>query len=289
MANGITPTDFPHGIDITAPGGLTALFDFHRRTFGDAVMEAGGEGGAGGDGGAGTPAGEPAGAPAGDPAGTPAGTPAGDPAGDPAGNDGGQGKTSTPPWGDPANFDAERAWSLIEGLRDDKAKADQRMSDAATKAATDAKNELAQSLGKALGIIPDDAPADPEALLQAATEDRDRTAQERDQAKETARLASIELAIYRSASRHEANVDELLDSRDFASKYAELDPTADDFASKLDAIITAKVEENPTKFKNAQVAPRSGGDFSHGTGGGNQPPANDIDALRQARQERRKL
>ena len=30
---------FPHGIDITAPGGLTALMAFHRLTFGDAVME----------------------------------------------------------------------------------------------------------------------------------------------------------------------------------------------------------------------------------------------------------
>lgn len=30
---------FPHGIDITAPGGVTALMAFHRRMFGDAVME----------------------------------------------------------------------------------------------------------------------------------------------------------------------------------------------------------------------------------------------------------
>ena len=287
MANGITPTNFPHGIDITAPGGLTALFDFHRQTFGNAVMEAG-DGAAGGDGGQGAPAGDPAGTPAGEPAGTPAGEPAGTPAGEPAGNDG-QGKNNTPPWGDPANFDAERAWSLIEGLRDDKTKADQRMTDAAKKAAEDAKNELAQSLGKALGIINDDEPADPEALLQAATAERDQSAQERDEAKEKARLASIELAIFRSAHKHDANVDELLDSRDFASKYAGLDPAADDFASKLDGLITAAVDDNPTKFKNAQVALRSGGDFTHGTGGGNQLPANDIDALRQARQERRKL
>lgn len=28
-----------HGIDITAPGGIAALMDFHRLTFGDAVME----------------------------------------------------------------------------------------------------------------------------------------------------------------------------------------------------------------------------------------------------------
>lgn len=30
---------FPHGIDITAPGGLAALFAFNRARFGDAVME----------------------------------------------------------------------------------------------------------------------------------------------------------------------------------------------------------------------------------------------------------
>lgn len=30
----------PHGIDITAPGGIDALMSFHRRTFGDAQMNA---------------------------------------------------------------------------------------------------------------------------------------------------------------------------------------------------------------------------------------------------------
>lgn len=33
-----------HGIDIAAPGGVAKLLDFHRQTFGDAVMEAGAEG-----------------------------------------------------------------------------------------------------------------------------------------------------------------------------------------------------------------------------------------------------
>ncbi|MGY5764977.1 hypothetical protein ACXET9_07250 [Brachybacterium sp. DNPG3] len=32
------PKPFPHGIDITAPGGIDALLAFHRRTFGDARM-----------------------------------------------------------------------------------------------------------------------------------------------------------------------------------------------------------------------------------------------------------
>ena len=31
---------FPRGIDITAPGGIAKLMNFHRLTFGDAVMEA---------------------------------------------------------------------------------------------------------------------------------------------------------------------------------------------------------------------------------------------------------
>ncbi|MGM7776128.1 hypothetical protein ACSVHC_08935 [Arthrobacter sp. KNU-44] len=31
--------NFPHGIDITAPGGIQKLLGFHRLTFGDAVME----------------------------------------------------------------------------------------------------------------------------------------------------------------------------------------------------------------------------------------------------------
>ncbi len=31
--------NFPHGIDITAPGGIERLLGFHRLTFGDAVME----------------------------------------------------------------------------------------------------------------------------------------------------------------------------------------------------------------------------------------------------------
>lgn len=39
------------GIDLTAPGGVAALLDFHRCHFGDAVMEDNGGAGTGGDGG----------------------------------------------------------------------------------------------------------------------------------------------------------------------------------------------------------------------------------------------
>lgn len=39
---------FPHGIDITAPGGIDQLIEFHRGTFGDWQMNANGAGSAGG-------------------------------------------------------------------------------------------------------------------------------------------------------------------------------------------------------------------------------------------------
>ena len=38
---------FPHGIDITAPGGIDQLIEFHRASFGDAQMNANGEAGSG--------------------------------------------------------------------------------------------------------------------------------------------------------------------------------------------------------------------------------------------------
>ncbi len=74
------PANTAHGIDLYAPGGLAALFEFRRQQFGDAVMET-------------DPAGAPPAAPATPPA-DPAGTPPADP---PAGN-----PPATPPTPTPA-------------------------------------------------------------------------------------------------------------------------------------------------------------------------------------------
>lgn len=43
------PKPFPHGIDITAPGGIDKLIEFHRSAFGDWQMNANGEGEGGGE------------------------------------------------------------------------------------------------------------------------------------------------------------------------------------------------------------------------------------------------
>ena len=58
-----TPNPFPRGIDITAPGGIEKLLEFHRGTFGDWQMNA--NAGAG-DGGNGDGTGEPGGGAGGD-------------------------------------------------------------------------------------------------------------------------------------------------------------------------------------------------------------------------------
>lgn len=109
-----------HGIDITAPDGIGLLLDFHRLTFGNAVMEAGTEEGAGQ-----TTTAETNGT-------------AADKAADTTTEQTTTAAT-TDPW---ANPDAARA--EIEKLR--RENASERVN-AKTKAAEEARNELLQKLG----------------------------------------------------------------------------------------------------------------------------------------------
>ncbi|NAE18072.1 hypothetical protein [Enterococcus hirae] len=127
---------------------------------------------------------------------------------------------------------------------------------AKTKAADDARNELVQSLGKALGLVKDgdDAPT-PEQLAEQA---RTSTA--------AARTATVELAVYRAATKSGADPDALLDSRAFLAKVSDLDPGSGDFQSKVTAAITDAVKDNP-KLKAARAAGASGVDHSAGGSG----------------------
>lgn len=182
---------------------------------------------------AGTPAAPPA--PAAPAAGTPA-APAVDPAaatpptptppapGAPAATDP---PSSENPWSDPVKAQAE-----IERLRRENG-ADRTNAKAA--AADEARQELAQTIGKALGLVPDDT-TDPAALATAAQE-----------AAVKAREAQVELAVYKAASTAEKKADPaaLLDSRAFLTSVHDLDPAAADFQEKLGAAIKAAVEANP--------------------------------------------
>lgn len=122
-------------------------------------------------------------------------------------------------------------------------------------AAEAAKQETLQSVAKALGLLPDDGPVDPEKLTQDLTTSRDE-----------ARQAKVELAVFKAAGTAGADPDALLDSRSFANKIGALDPAADDFPAKVSAAITDAITANP-KFKTAaQAAGRSGTEMAGGTG-----------------------
>jgi hypothetical protein len=124
-----------HGIDPYAPGGIEALLEHHRATFGNATMMADGDP---------APADPPA-PPAGDPA--PPADPK--PAEPPADN----------PWTDPDKAKAE-----IERLRAENGKD---RTTAKTKAAEEARNELVKELGKTLGFVKDgDTKPDPAELTK---------------------------------------------------------------------------------------------------------------------------
>lgn len=175
------------------------------------------------------------------------------PAADPAPQAGQEPPADDNPWSDPVKAKAE-----IERLRRENA-ADR--TNAKTAAADQARQELAQSIGKALGLVQDDTPPDP---AQLAT-----TAQE---AVERANRAEVELAAYKAAGKHGANPVELLDRRSVASQLDKLDPAADDFAAQVDAIVKKAVTDNPQLLVQAPAAGPSSSDHPGGSGEGAGKP-----------------
>lgn len=189
---------------------------------------------------------------------------------------------STPPWGnDPNAYDADRAAKLIADLREDKAKADQRVTDAVTQAVADAQTELAQKIGKSLGLVADETPASAEELTASIREKDDTIASQATQIQEL----TATNAVLRFADKLNADVDELTDSTSFQRKLVALDTTANDYDSQVEALIKESVEKN-VRFRKTQVASRSGGETPP-TGGSPTGEPDDIDAIRKKRAEER--
>lgn len=111
-------------------------------------------------------------------------------------------------------------------------------------AANEARAELAQQIGKALGIVTDDTPPDPAKLTEQLTASQQ-------QAKKTA----VQLAVYRNAAAAGGDPDALLDSVAFVGSLADVDPTD---TAAVQAAITAAVTANP-KLGNAPAGPARGG------------------------------
>lgn len=144
-------------------------------------------------------------------------------------------KASTPepatnPWEDPKAAQAE-----IERLRKENGAA---RTNAKAQAAEDARKELAQTIGKALGLVTDE-PVDPAELTKQLT-----------QTQAQAKQAALELAVFRS-SADAATANALLDSRTFLATVADLDPND---TSAISAAVNEAVEKNPALGKR-QPAP----------------------------------
>lgn len=179
---------------------------------------------------------------------------------------------------EPETFSRE----YVEKLRRENASAREKAKTDAAAAAEAAKTELAQSIGKALGLVKDDETVKPEDLLAQAQADRQS-------AIDDANATKRDLAVLRNADKHGANVEELLESVSFGRKLATLNPTDDDFASQVDALIKDTVDGNPAKFKRVQVATSTGGTQHTGETAPVDPESKSIEQLREERRKRRGL
>ncbi|MFE4651537.1 hypothetical protein [Streptomyces sp. NPDC056707] len=129
------------------------------------------------------------------------------------------------------------------------------------------QSALLAQLAEKAGIKLDDGKPDPDKLAQQLTATQSK-----------ARHSAVELAVYRAASKHSADADALLDSRGFLKQVDDLDPDADDFATKVGDAIKAAVESNP-KLKTAPAPPARSGTAMSGRGEGARKPTNLADAV----------
>jgi hypothetical protein len=126
-------------------------------------------------------------------------------------------------WDSPESAKAE-----IERLRRENGAA---RTNAKQTAADEARAELAQTIGKALGLVKDDETADPAKLIEQAQAD-----------KAAAQSARVELAVFKAASAVGGDPAALLDSASFLAKVASLDPSD---TSAVTAAIQEAVAANP--------------------------------------------
>ncbi|MEW2297322.1 hypothetical protein ABZ719_32250 [Streptomyces sp. NPDC006743] len=192
----------------------------------------------------------------------------GDPNGQPGGQDPTQQKTAEPPQ-QPTEGDEKTlpAWAQ-KALSDARAEAGKGRITAKQKAADEARTEIAQQIGKALGLVQDDGPPDPAKLTEQVA---DLSGQ--------LRAARSELAAYRAAGAEGANASRLLNSRSFVDKLAALDPTADGFAEQLKKAITDEVATDPDLYRAAPAGPPRGGAEFQGAPTGDRKPATLTDAI----------
>lgn len=179
--------------------------------------------------------------------------------------DGGQGPTDQQPGTEDES--TLPAWAQA-ALKTARAEAGKARVTAKQKAADEARASLAQDIGKTLGLVKDDARADPAQLTQQLAAE---------QAK--ARGVAVELAAYKAAQTEQVRADRLLNARSFTDRLAALDPAADDFGDQLKAAIKAEVATDPDLYKARPAGAVKGGADFGGTGPTPKKPATLHDAI----------
>jgi hypothetical protein len=137
------------------------------------------------------------------------------------------------PWSDPKAAEAE-----ITKLR--RENANRRTS--ANTAVEDARKELAQSIGKALGLVKDDEPVDPAELTKQVGSSQAE-----------AKQARVELAVFRNAATAGGDPAALLDSSSFLASLASVDPSD---SAAVTAAIQSAITANP-RLGAAPADPRA--------------------------------
>jgi hypothetical protein len=119
--------------------------------------------------------------------------------------------------------------------------------------------------------------------------DPDKLAADLAKAQDTARMRSVELAVYRTAPESGADPAALLDSRTFLDSVSDLDPTAQDFTTRLGDKVTEAVKNNPRLSAGGGTngsGGRPGGGIGQG-GRGQQSGPVGVAAGRALHQERK--
>lgn len=143
-------------------------------------------------------------------------------------------------------------------------------------AADEAQAELAQRIGKALGLVQDEQ-ATPEQLTQQVID----ATTARETAEAAAKAAQVELAVFRAADAAGADAQALLDSRSFTDSLADVDSTDSEAITNA---IKAAVTNNP-RLRKTQVVGSSSADHPGGSGESRDPAtasAPGMDRLRAA-------
>lgn len=185
--------------------------------------------------------------------------------------------TPPAPTFDPTTLSPEAQAYLAKAKADAEAQARIKARDEAkAEAAKAATDEVTAKLAAALGLAPA-APADP-AKLQAEIE----------ALKGTSASDKREIALWKTAAGagvSTAGLTRLTDSRSFMAKIEKLNPSEDDFATKLAAVVTEAITADPSLKAGTAPAGTPAGDFGNGNGapaGAAGTDPDDMEAMEKA-------